>query len=339
MRLPPREQVVVITGASSGIGRETALAYAEHGARIVLAARGRDALDEAATEVERRGGTPYVVQTDVADPMRVEHLATCAVARFGRIDTWVNNAAVATFGRFEDLALDEIERVLRVDLFGAIYGTRAALSRMQRGSIIIVGSGLGQRAIPLLSMYCTAKHALVGFVDALRVELEQAERDVSVTLIAPSSVDTPFYDHARSPVEVHPIRPAYEPRLVAKAIIHASQHSKRKIDVGGTGVALVAAHHASARLTDRIARIAAGQMLTDEPALRADNLHTPSPGPSRSHGANGGLVFKRSTTTWIEMHPRAALAIAALTLAAARARWFARALGFARGSSRASSDR
>ena len=331
------EQVVVITGASSGIGRETALRFAEHGARIVLAARGRDALDETAAEVERRGGTPYVVPADVAEWSEVEHLAECAVARFGHIDTWINNAAVSTFASFADMTIEEIDRVLRVDLFGAIYGTRAALRYMQHGTIVIVGSGLGERAVPLLSMYCTAKHGLVGFVDSVRLELAREGRDVAVTLVSPSSIDTPFYEHARSKlgVEALPLRPAYDPRVVAKTILHAAMHERRKLDAGGTGVALVAAHRASARLVDRLMlgrdRIVRA-MRSDRPPRARDNLFAPSPGPSRSRGNAPGRVLRRSATTWAELHPRAALAMAAALVTLVVQRFVRSAVGESRSS-------
>jgi short-subunit dehydrogenase len=200
MKRPIEEQVVVITGASSGIGRETAFAFAKRRAMVVLAARNKDALEEAASEIELMGGRASVVVTDVSHWPQVENLAKSTVDQFGRIDTWINNAAISEYSTFDDMTIEEIDQIIKVDLLGTIYGAKAALPVLKaqdQGTIMNVGSALSDRAIPLQSMYCASKHGIRGFTDALRIELEQERSNVDVTLIQPASVNTPFFEHAR----------------------------------------------------------------------------------------------------------------------------------------------
>ena len=249
------EQVVVITGASSGIGREAALQFALRGASLVLAARSADALREVEREVHRLGGRAQVVVADVARWEEVEHVAAQAIARFGRIDTWVNNAAVAEYATVEDMTPDEIARILQVDLLGAIHGMKAALPHLARqgqGAIINVASVEARRAMPLQSAYAAAKHGLAGFSDALRLELAHAGLPIAVTLILPSSINTPFYAHARSRLGAlpRPIPPVYEPRTAARAIVFAAEHPRREIVVGGAGKLALVLQRISPALMD-----------------------------------------------------------------------------------------
>jgi NAD(P)-dependent dehydrogenase (short-subunit alcohol dehydrogenase family) len=237
---PISEQVVVITGASSGIGRETAIQFGQQGASVVLAARNETALREVEKEVERLGGQPQVVVTDVAEWEQVKRLAREAIERFGRIDTWVNNAAASEYATIEEMTVEEIERQIQVILMSQIYGMKAALPHLKRqgqGTIINNASGLAKRSVPLQGAYCAAKHGIKGFTDTLRMELEHERSGVNVTLLMPSSINTPLFDHARSKlgVEPMPIPPVYEPRVVAEAILFAAEHPRRDIVVGGAG--------------------------------------------------------------------------------------------------------
>jgi NAD(P)-dependent dehydrogenase (short-subunit alcohol dehydrogenase family) len=243
---PVSDQVMVITGASSGIGLVTAKHAARAGARVVLAARNDADLREAVDEVRREGGRAIHVAADVADPDQVNRVATAALAEFGRIDTWVNNAAVSMYGRVMELSVEEMRRQFDVNYWGQVYGSRAAVPHLRRrgGAIINVGSALCDRAIPLQANYCAAKHALRGFTDALRMELEAEGAPISVTLVKPSSIDTPFFEKARTHmrVEPQPVPPVYAPEIVADAILRCATHATRDLIVGGSGRLLAAAN-------------------------------------------------------------------------------------------------
>src|SRR5688572_25156989 len=193
------EQVVVITGASSGIGRETALLFGRQGASVVLAARNEEALREVAQQIESEGGRAHVLPTDVAEWTQVERLAKGAVKTFGRIDTWVNDAGVAEYATVEQMTIEEIDRIIKVNLMGEIYGMKAALPHLksqEQGTIINVSSVLGVRSVPLQAAYCAAKHGVNAFGEALRMEMEHEGSSVTVTTILPSSINTPFFEHA-----------------------------------------------------------------------------------------------------------------------------------------------
>ncbi|MDQ3871771.1 MAG: SDR family oxidoreductase, partial [Chloroflexota bacterium] len=255
MPRPIPEQVVVITGASSGIGRETALELATRQASIVLAARNQEALEEVAREVERIGGQAEVVATDVSGYADVEQLAARAVERFGRVDTWVNNAAVSEYATVEQMTIEEVDRIVQVNLLGQVYGVKAVLPHLVRqgeGTIINVGSALSERAIPLQSVYVATKHAIRGFTDALRLELLKDHPGINVTMIEPSSINTPLFNLARSKMGVKPlpIPPIYEPRVVAEAIAFAAEHPRRTIVVGGSGKFMTLMDRLSPELVD-----------------------------------------------------------------------------------------
>jgi short-subunit dehydrogenase len=305
------EQVVVLTGASSGIGRETALEFGRRGATLVLAARNEQALDTLVGEVERLGGRAIAVAVDVGDYGQVTELAAHAVERFGRIDTWVNNAAVASYGTVEQTDVVEIRRVVEVDLLGQIHGMKAALPHLRAtgGTIINVSSALGKRAVPLQAAYCAAKHGVVAFGEALRLELRHADVPVAVVDVLPSSINTPVFEHARSKVGVlpRPIPPIYEPRVVAAAIVAAARRPVREIFVGLAGRLFAAAQRLSPALVDRYllgpGRVVEAQQ-TDRPDDGQDNLFQPSLGPGFTTGRFGRRSRSTSLyTRWFGLHP------------------------------------
>ena len=314
---PLREQTIVITGASSGIGLVTARQAARQGARVVLAARNGGDLQRAVDEIRRDGGRAISVVTDVADPAHVEALADRAVAEFGPIDTWVNNAAVSLYGRIMEVPVADVRRQMDVNYWGQVYGCRAAVERMRQrgGALINVASALSDRAIPLQGNYCAAKHALKGFTDALRMELEEEGVPISVTLVKPASVDTPFFEKARTylGVEPQPVPPVYAPEVVADVILTAAQQPIRELIAGGAGAKLSAARYAP-RLADRyMERWTFDAQRTDKPVNgRPDNLYTPVPsdGGERGHTWDGH-TRESSLYTAAMLHPLRALAVGA----------------------------
>ena len=203
---PIEEQVIVIAGASSGIGLVTAKHAARAGARVVLAARNESSLRSAVAAIRRHGGRATYVVADVADPQQVARIADATLGEFGRIDTWVNNAGIATYGTVEAATIDEMRRAIEVDLLGAIYGSKTGLPhlRQSRGTLINVSSVAGRLPVPLLAAYSAAKHGVVGFSDALRMELDHDKTGVSVTTILPYGINTPFFNHARSRLAAMP---------------------------------------------------------------------------------------------------------------------------------------
>jgi short-subunit dehydrogenase len=328
------EQVVVITGASSGIGRETALEFGRHGAKLVLAARNSEALDTLVAEVQRIGGLAVAVPVDVSDYGQVTELAARAVQRFGRIDTWVNNASVSTYGTVEQTDIEEIRRLIEVNLLGEIYGMKVALPHLRAtgGTIINVSSTLGKRAVALQAAYCAAKHGVVAFGEALRLELRHAQVPVAVVDVLPSSINTPLFEHARSRMGVlpRPIPPVYEPRVVAEAIVEAAQRPQREVFAGFAGRLLAAAQRISPVLVDwyllRPGRVVDRQK-TDRPDDGEDNLFQPSRGPGRTTGQFGHESKSTSLyTRWFGLHPvRGRLGVGlALAGAVATLRWAGR---------------
>jgi short-subunit dehydrogenase len=306
------QQAVVITGASSGIGRETATRFGQRGASVVLAARNEVALQEVAREVERLGGKAHVVVTDVAEWEQVERLAREAVEHFGRIDTWINNAATTEYATVEEMSIEEIERVIQVDLMGQIYGMKAALPHLKRegqGTIINVASVEARRAVPLQAPYVAAKHGIKGFTDTLRMELEHEKSCINVTLVLPASINTPLFAHARSKLgaKPRPLPPVYEPRAVAEALVFAAEHPRREILVGGASKALTVGERISPSLVDRL-MLMRGQAFkkqrAGQPGDGKDNLFEPVGGKGSATGEFGQKSKSSSLyTRYLELHP------------------------------------
>ena len=254
MSRPISEQVIVITGASSGIGRGTALSAAARGAKVVLAARNAHDLEELAGEIARAGGSAVAVPTDVTDFAQVQALAERAVREFGRIDCWINNAAVSLYGPFEDVSLDDFRRIMDVNFMGQVHGAKAALPRLEEtsGTLICVGSVLSDRGVPLQGAYCASKHAIKGWLDSLRVELREKGSRVRVTLVKPSSINTPLFSKAKTLMGVmpQPIPPIYEPEIAVDVVLRAAEHKDRDAYVGGAGKFYAVLERLSPRVVD-----------------------------------------------------------------------------------------
>jgi len=324
------KQVVVVTGASAGVGRATVRAFARQGADIALLARGVDGLEAARTEVESHGGRALVLPTDVADADRVEAAAARVERELGPIDVWVNNAMVSVFSPVKDLQADEIERVTEVTYLGVVYGTLAALKRMlprNRGVIVQVGSALAYRGIPLQAAYCGAKHAIQGFTESLRSELLHDGSDVHVTMVHPPAMNTPQFDWVKSrlPREAQPVPPIYQPEIAAEAIVWAAAHRRRELSVGATTVAAIWTNKIAPGLLDRyLAKFGYESQMTDRPKdpQQPDNLWAPVPGDHGAHGRFGARAIASSSQTWANEH---ALPLLGLAACGAALLWLARA--------------
>jgi NAD(P)-dependent dehydrogenase (short-subunit alcohol dehydrogenase family) len=314
------DQVIVITGASSGIGLVTAKMAAARGARVVLAARNEADLRRAVEDIRRHGGRAVHVVADVAAPEDVDAIASAAVREFGRIDTWVNNAAVAVYGRLMDVSVADMRRQFDINYWGQVYGSRVAVPHLGRqgGALINVASAVADRAIPLQGNYCAAKHALKGFTDSLRMELEESGAPISISLIKPGSIATPIFDKARTllGVEPQPVPPVYAPELVARAILHCAERPVRDIVVSGMGKVLSLSGTVAPRLADRYMErgtIEAQETDRAVAAGRPDNLYQPVEHDGGERGRNWrGRVHATSLYTAAALHPGVAAGVAAL---------------------------
>ncbi|HEY2442824.1 MAG TPA: SDR family oxidoreductase [Streptosporangiaceae bacterium] len=332
-------QTVIITGASGGIGRATARLYGERGANVGLIARGEAGLAGAVRDVEEAGGKALALPADVADYAQVEAAARQAEDRFGPIDAWINVAFASVFAPFEEITADEFRRVTEVSYLGYVYGTMAALARMRprdQGTIVQVGSALGDRSIPLQSAYCGAKHAINGFTFSLRCELLHDHSGVRVTVVQMPAVNTPQFSWVRSRLPRHPqpVPPIYQPEVAARAVLYAADHpGRRQYWVGASTAATIVANKFAPALLDRyLAKTGYDSQQTgaDEGHDRAGNLWHPADGPDgHDHGAHGSFDDRshpRSAELWLSQRPRvtgavaAAAATAGVVLAARKAR-------------------
>jgi NAD(P)-dependent dehydrogenase (short-subunit alcohol dehydrogenase family) len=312
---PLLEQVMVITGASSGLGLVTARRAAAAGAAVVIAARNNRDLDAAVAAIRAHGGRAISVVADVADRADVERLAAEAIRAFGRIDTWVNNAAVSIYGRIMEVSVDDMRRQMDVNYWGQVYGSIVAVRhlRARGGALINVASALSDRAIPLQANYCAAKHAIKALTDALRMELEEEGAPISVTLVKPASLNTPFFEKAKTylGVEPRPVPPVYAPEVAAEVILAAATRPIRELIAGGAGAKLSAARFAP-RLADLyMERDTFESQRTDEPAIgRPDNLYAPVDNDGGERGRHWtGHTRRFSLYTRSALHPRATLAV------------------------------
>jgi len=316
----------VITGASAGVGRATAQAFAREGARIALIARGRAGLTGAKRDVERLGGEAIILPLDVADAAALETAAEKIEKEFGPIDVWVNNAMASVFSPITEMAADEFKRVTEVTYLGYVYGTLAALKRMlprDRGIIIQVGSALAYRGIPLQSAYCAAKHAIQGFVDSLRCELLHDKSRVQVTMIEMPALNTPQFGWVKSrlPRKAQPVPPIYQPEIAAEAIVYASHHPRREIYVGMPTVGAITLNKIVPGLLDRyLGRSGYDSQQYDgrEDQERPNNLWEPVDNDKDfgAHGKFGARATPHSPQLWTSMH-RGWIGAGALILAAA----------------------
>ena len=330
-----KAEVVVITGASAGVGRATARAFAQRGAKIGLLARGRDGLEGARREIEKVGGKALVLPTDVASPEQVEAAAQAVEENFGPVDIWINNAMVSVFSPIIEMTPEEFKRVTDVTYLGAVYGTLSALRRMlprDRGVIVEVGSALAYRGIPLQAAYCGAKHALQGFVDSLRCELLHDQSRVRVTMVQLPALNTPQFSWVKSrlPRKPQPVPPIFQPEVAADAIVWAAFHDRPELYVGWPAVKAIVGNKIAPRFADwYLSRQGYEAQQTDEPVEvgRVDNLWQPVPG---DHGAHGDFDARSLSSSWqlrLAKH-KASFALAGLTIAAAL-------LALAKGSRRA----
>lgn len=317
-------QVVVVTGASAGIGRATVREFANHGADIALLARGEEGLRAAAREVEAAGGRALAISVDVADPAAVDSAAARIEEELGPIDIWVNNAFAGIFAEFVDVDPEEYRRVTDVTYLGQVWGTRAALRQMlprDRGSIVLVGSALAYRGIPLQSAYCGAKHATQGFLDSVRTELLARRSRVSLTMVQLPGVNTPQFDwvRAKTPGRPKPTGAIYQPEVAARAIRFAAHSRRKEIYVGWPAYEAILGDKVASSLADRyLARRSIEDQQADSPPEieRRDNLFTPVEGDRGAHGRFGRESRSNSLLLWTAMH-RNALALASISLVGA----------------------
>jgi len=321
--------VVVITGATAGVGRAVARRFAQDKAKIGLIARGMDRLEATKAEVEEAGGEALICQCDVADAEAVDRAASAVEDHFGPIDIWINVAFAGMMAPFVDISMEEFKRVTEVTYLGQVHGTHAALKRMlprDRGSIVLVGSALAYRGIPLQSPYCGSKHAIQGFQDSLRCELLHMKSNVHVSMVQLPGVNTPEFDWMRTtmPMTLRPASPPYQPEVAADAI-HFAAHSKRKeVVFGWWALAAVWADKMASPLLDYyLARTGIDSQQTSEPIApdRQDNLFEPVPGDPGAHGRFDEEAHGRSRELWLTKHRGQAALGAALALAAGGIAW------------------
>ncbi len=329
---PLKEQVIVVTGATSGIGLATTRLAAKGGAKVVVIARNGDALNQLAADIHRDGGEALAARADVGLEDDVKEVARAAVARFGRFDTWVNNAGTSIYGNLDEVSTADHRRLFDTNFWSVVFGSLEAARHFRRrtgphgGAIVNVGSVLSDRSIPVQGMYCASKHAVKGFTDSLRMELEEEGVPASVTLVKPSSIDTPFPQRARNYMTEEPTLPPpiYTPELVARAILHCAEHPERDVTVGGGGKALAMMGAHAPRLTDIVMESTMSSLMKkgQPPSNPPGSLHAPGGPELKERGTYSGPVFNSSVYTALATNPVlsavAAVGIGALVAALGR---------------------
>ncbi len=329
-----KREIVVITGASAGVGRATVREFARRGASIGLIARGKDGLRGAAREVEAAGGDALVLPLDVADPKAVENAAEQVERELGPIDIWVNNAMASVFSPIKQMTADDFKRVTEVTYLGYVYGTLAALKRMlsrDRGTIVHVGSALAYRSIPLQAAYCASKHAVLGLFASLRTELLHDHSNVHTTMVQMPALNTPQFGWVKSrlPRKAQPVPPIYQPEVAARAIYYAAHHpERREYYPAWSSVEAIFGNKLAPSFADHyLARTGynSQQHGGAEDPNRPNNLYEPVPGDHGAHGAFDARARSFSLENWLETHPKllivaAALGVAGVTLSAIRHR-------------------
>jgi short-subunit dehydrogenase len=305
---PLHDQVIVITGASSGIGLATARAAAAKGASLVLASRSDEALTDIVHQINREGGQAVHVVADVGNREDVQRIADVAMQHFGGFDTWINNAGVSIYGRLDEVSDEDNRKLFDTNFWGVVYGSLTAAEHLRRrgGAIINIGSVLSEMSIPIQGMYSASKHAVKGFTDSLRIELEEEGAPISVTLVKPAAINTPYPQHARNYTDKEPTLPppVYQPEEVAYAILHAAERQQRDITVGGGGKAMTATNKLAPGMMDWLSeKLMPKQQVKDRPTQhRRSGLHEAS-GSGKVHGDYEGYVMKKSIYTRAKLNP------------------------------------
>lgn len=311
MQLKPiSQQVVAVVGASSGIGRETALQFAKRGAKVVVAARSQEGLESLVEEIQRQGGEATAIAADVAVFEQVKAIADKTVEIYERLDTWVHLAGTGVMATFDKITPEEFKRVIDVNLTGQAYGAMAALPHLKRegrGALIHITSVEARRSIPYQSLYSASKHGVEGFLESLRVELKHEGIPISVTNVMPAVINTPYYNKVRTKLGVKPtgVPPYYQPSLVADAILYVAEHPTRDFIVGDVGKVLDLLQRVSPELVDALLLLIGFQLQrTTEPKSEdaPSNLFEPIQGYDRVEGDFGNLTIP-SISDWFDKHP------------------------------------
>ena len=323
-------EVVVVTGASGGVGRAVAHAFARRGAHVALLARAEESLRDAAAEVEEIGGKALVVPTDVADADAVEAAAEQVEQEWGPIDVWVNDAMATVFAEFVDISAEEYRRATEVTYLGTVHGTMAALHRMvprDHGTVVQVGSALAYRAIPLQSAYCGAKFAIRGFTDSVRTELLHNKSRVWISMVQLPAVNTPQFAWCRTKLPDHPmpVPPIYQPEVPAETVYWAAHHRRREVFCGASAAAVILANKLAPAIADRyLAKTGyKSQQIADMPvaADQLNNLFQPVPRLASTHGMFDDQAKSRSLQVWLTTHRRSVVGAVVGSAAVATGAW------------------
>ena len=316
-------EVVVVTGASAGLGRAIVREFARHGARLGLIARDRERLGQTAKEVADLGGEAIALPADVAQAPALQQAAEEVESRLGPIDIWINDAMTTVFAPFDQITANEFQRATEVTYLGAVWGTMAALRPMKardRGCIVQIGSALAYRSIPLQAPYCGAKHAIMGFTDSLRCELIHDRSRVRITMVQMPALNTPQFDWCRTRLPRHPqpVPPIYDPEIAARAVYWAAHHNRREVRVGITTIATILGQKLAPGLLDHyLGRAGYRSQQTNQriDAERPDNLEQPVPGDFAAHGSFDERAADRSPEVWLSTHRAASIGVSLMGVA------------------------